>query len=134
MDGVATTPPHPNASDLIDGRIAEYPDWRGATLAHLRALIHRAVPDVVEDWKWRGVPVWYSNGILCTGEVYAKVVKTTFANGAELDDPTGLFNASLEGNVRRAIDVPEGVVLNDEAFIALVRAAAERNAAKKRKK
>lgn len=103
-------------------------------MAHLRALIHRAVPDVVEDWKWRGVPVWYSNGILCTGEVYAKVVKTTFANGAELDDPTGLFNASLEGNVRRAIDVPEGVVLNDEAFIALVRAAAERNAAKKRKK
>ena len=115
-------------SRLIDGRIKELDDWRGQTLARIRALIKEAVPDVVEEWKWRGVPTWYHDGIICTGETYKSVVKTTFAKGASLDDPSGLFNSSLEGNTRRAIDFREGEEIDEEAFKALVRAAAARNA------
>ena len=117
-------------SGLIDARIAALGDWRGASLARIRALIHAALPDVVETWKWRGVPVWEHNGIICTGETYQSVVKLTFAKGAALDDPAGLFNASLEGNVRRAIDLLEGAALDEAAFAALVRAAAALNGAK----
>lgn len=120
------------ASDNIDARIAELGDWRGAVLAEVRALIHAAEPDVVEEWKWRGVPVWSRGGILCTGETYKAVVKLTFAHGAALADPTGLFNASLEGGTRRAIDIRAGETLDSEAFKALVRAAAAFNAGKKR--
>ena len=120
----------PNASALIDGRIAELGDWRGATLARMRTLIHEADPDVVEEWKWRGVPVWSHAGILCTGETYKAVVKLTFAKGAKLDDPAGLFNASLEGNVRRAIDLREGEDLDAAAFTALIRAAVSLNTAR----
>ena len=116
-------------SRLIDARIAGLGDWRGETLARVRALIHEAAPDVVEEWKWRGVPVWSLGGILCTGETYKTVVKLTFAKGAALADPSGLFNASLEGNVRRAIDLREGEALDAEAFRALVSAAAALNAA-----
>jgi len=112
---------------LIDQRLAELDDWRGPVLAQIRALIHDALPDVVEEWKWRGVPTWYHNGIIYTGESYEAAVKTTFAKGAALPDPTGLFNASLEGNVRRAIDFHEGDVIDKKAFIALVRAAAAAN-------
>ena len=112
---------------LIDGRIAELGDWRGETLARLRALIKQADPEVVEEWKWRGVPVWSHAGILCTGETYKKVVKLTFAKGASLDDPSGLFNSSLEGNTRRAIDVQEGEAIDEAAFKALIRAAVEQN-------
>jgi hypothetical protein len=111
-------------SDLIDERIAELGDWRGAMLARVRTLIHEAVPDVIEEWKWRGVPVWSKNGIICTGETYRSVVKLTFARGASLKDPTGLFNSSLEGNVRRAIDLREGDRVDAAAFKALVREAA----------
>jgi hypothetical protein len=111
-------------SDLIDERIAELGDWRGAMLARVRALIHEAVPDVIEEWKWRGVPVWSKNGIICTGETYRSVVKLTFARGASLKDPKGLFNSSLEGNVRRAIDLREGDRVDAAAFKALVREAA----------
>ena len=118
------------ASRLIDGRIAELGDWRGETLARVRALIREAVPGVVEEWKWRGVPVWSSEGILCTGETYKAVVKLTFARGASLDDPEGLFNASLEGKVRRAIDIREGEMSDAAAFKALIRAAAALNASK----
>lgn len=114
-------------SRLIDERIAALGDWRGETLSRLRALIREALPDVVEEWKWRGVPVWYRDGMICTGEVYKAVVKTTFAKGAALDDPMGLFNASLDGNVRRAIDIREGEEIEGEAFKALVRAAAALN-------
>jgi len=110
-------------SGLIDARIRELGDWRGQMLAHLRALIKEAAPDVVEEWKWRGVPVWYCDGMICTGETYKSVVKVTFAKGAALDDPAGLFNSSLEGNVRRAIDVHQGEAVNATAFKALVRAA-----------
>lgn len=117
-------------SQLIDARIAELGDWRGATLAHVRALIRQAIPDVVEEWKWRGVPVWSRGGILCTGETYKAVVKLTFAKGAALDDPARLFNSSLDGNVRRAIDIPQGAALNEAAFTALVQAAAALNATK----
>jgi hypothetical protein len=117
-------------SKLIDGRIKELGDWRGETLGKVRALIRQAVPDVVETWKWRGVPVWEHNGIICTGETYKDYVKTTFAKGAALDDPSGLFNSSLEGNARRAIDFRQSDKINEKAFKALVRAAAERNAAK----
>ena len=113
-------------TELIDQRVAALPDWRGATLAQIRKLIHAAVPDVVEDWKW-GKPVWSYNGILCTGEVYKSAVKTTFPKGASLDDPEHLFNSSLEGNVRRAIDFREGEPLNEAAFSALIRAAASAN-------
>jgi hypothetical protein len=120
-------------SERIDGRIRELGDWRGETLARLRALIKEAVPEVVEEWKWRGVPVWYHDGMLCTGETYKKVVKVTFAKGAALDDPSGMFNASLEGNVRRAIDFQEGETIDEEAFKALVRAAAALNASGRRR-
>jgi len=110
-------------SALIDARIAELGDWRGETLARLRALIKEAEPEVVEEWKWRGVPVWYREGMICTGETYKDKVKLTFAKGASLDDPTGLFNSSLEGKVRRAIDFHEGDEIDEDAFQALVRAA-----------
>jgi len=120
----------PSPSELIDGRVNALNDWRGAMLAHVRALIKQAVPDVVEEWKWRGVPTWYRDGILCTGETYKAVVKLTFAKGAALDDPSGLFNASLEGNVRRAIDIREGEDVNEAAFKALVLAAAALNKSK----
>jgi hypothetical protein len=116
---------------LIDARIAELGDWRGKALATIRTLIKRTCPDVEETWKWRGVPVWEHNGIICTGETYKAVVKLTFANGAALDDPNKLFNSSLEGNVRRAIDIREGEAINDAAFNALVRAAMEYNLRKK---
>jgi hypothetical protein len=116
-------------SRLIDARIAELGDWRGKTLAHVRALIREAAPDVVEDWKWRGVPVWYCDGMVCTGETYKRAVKLTFAKGAALADPSGLFNASLDGNVRRAIDLHEDAVLDGDAFKALIRAAVALNRA-----
>ena len=122
-----------SASKLIDGRIKELGDWRGETLARVRELIKQTLPGVTEDWKWRGVPVWYSDGMICTGETYKSVVKLTFANGAELDDPSGLFNSSLEGNVRRAIDISEGEKIKAAAFKALIKSAAKRNAAKKKK-
>jgi hypothetical protein len=115
------------ASEQIDARIAALNDWRGETLARLRALIKQADPDVVETWKWRGVPVWEHAGILCTGETYKAVVKMTFAKGASLDDPTGLFNSSLDGNTRRAIDVHEGEEIDGEALKALIRAAVALN-------
>ncbi len=121
-------PGEPTPAERIDARIAELGDWRGETLARLRALIRQALPDVVEEWKWRGVPVWYRDGMLCTGETYKTAVKMTFAKGAKLDDPTGLFNASLDGNVRRAIDFHEGDQIDEAALIALVRAAAALNA------
>jgi hypothetical protein len=116
-------------AQLIDARIEELADWRGELLARLRALIKRADPDVVEEWKWRGVPTWYHDGMLCTGETYQNKVKVTFAKGAKLNDPSGLFNSSLDGNTRRAIDFGEHDELDDEAFIALVRAAVELNTA-----
>jgi len=117
-------------SQLIDGRIKELGDWRGALLARLRTLIKQADPDVVEEWKWRGVPVWEHNGIICTGETYKAVVKMTFAKGAALPDPAKLFNSSLEGNTRRAIDFPEGAKINEKALKALIRAAVAANEAK----
>jgi hypothetical protein len=117
-------------SQLIDQRIAELGDWRGETLSRVRALIKQAVPDVVEEWKWRGVPVWYHGGMICTGETYKAAVKMTFAKGAALDDPSGLFNSSLEGNVRRAIDFHEGDAINEEALKALIRAAVALNGSK----
>lgn len=114
-------------SQLIDARIGEFSDWRGETLARIRKLIRRADPEVIEEVKWRGVPVWSHAGIICTGEVYKNAVKTTFAKGASLDDPSGLFNSSLEGNTRRAIDFHEGEEIDEEAFIALVRAVVALN-------
>ena len=114
-------------SELIDLRIKELSDWRGDTLARIRKLIKRADPDVVEEWKWRGVPTWYHDGMICTGETYADKVKVTFAKGASLDDPKGLFNSSLDGNTRRAIDFHEGDKIDEKAFMALVRAAADLN-------
>jgi hypothetical protein len=119
-------------SQLIDKRIAELGDWRGETLARVRAAIKAAVPDVVEEWKWRGVPVWYAAGMLCTGETYKAVVKVTFAKGAALEDPARLFNSSLEGNVRRAIDIRDGEAFDWNAFQALVGAAAALNTAEGR--
>jgi hypothetical protein len=116
-------------SQLIDERIKELGDWRGVTLSRLRALIKEAVPGVVEEWKWRGVPTWYDEGMICTGETYKEVVKMTFAKGAALADPAGLFNSSLEGNVRRAIDFREGEKINEKALKALFRAAAALNKA-----
>jgi len=116
-------------SQKIDARISELGDWRGETLARIRAVIRQAIPDVIEEWKWRGVPVWYHGGMLCTGETYKTAVKMTFAKGASLDDPAHLFNASLEGNVRRAIDFHEGEAIDEPALAALVRAAAALNAA-----
>jgi hypothetical protein len=112
----------------IDARIKELDDWRGETLARIRGIIKQAVPEIVEEWKWRGVPVWEHDGIICTGETYKAVVKMTFAKGAALDDPSGLFNSSLEGNVRRAIDIREGDKINEKALKALIRAAAALNA------
>ena len=119
-------------SRLIDARIKELDDWRGKTLAHVRALIKQADPEVVEEWKWRGVPVWSHDGIICTGETYKSVVKLTFAKGASLRDPNGLFNSSLEGNVRRAIDLHEGDEIDEGAFKTLIRAAAALNTSKTR--
>lgn len=114
-------------SSLIDARISELGDWRGETLARVRALIRQAAPEAVEEWKWRGVPVWSQGGIICTGETYKRVVKLTFAKGASLDDPSGLFNSSLEGNTRRAIDIGEGDEIDADALQALVRAAVALN-------
>ena len=118
-----------SASALIDARIAELTDWRGAALAKVRAIIRQADPQVIESWKWRGVPVWEHAGILCTGETYKSVVKLTFAKGASLPDPAGLFNASLDGNTRRAIDIHEGEAIDEAALAALIRAAMALNAA-----
>lgn len=120
------------AAKLIDQRIKDLGDWRGETLARVRAIIKAAIPEVEETWKWRGVPVWERGGILCTGETYKAAVKLTFAKGASLPDPAGLFNSSLDGNVRRAIDIPEGAAIDEAALAALVRAAAELNLAKRR--
>lgn len=116
-------------SELIDERIAELGDWRGELLARLRALLHEADPEIVEEWKWRGVPTWYHDGMVCTGETYKNVVKMTFAKGASLDDPAGLFNSSLDGNVRRAIDFREGEEIDEAALKDLFRAAIARNEA-----
>jgi hypothetical protein len=119
-----------SASQLIDARIKELNDWRGEALARVRRLIKEAAPEAVEEWKWRGVPVWSHGGIICTGETYKTAVKLTFAKGAALEDPSGLFNSSLEGNTRRAIDIHEGEPIDDEALKALIRAAAALNISK----
>jgi hypothetical protein len=124
----------PSPSKLIDGRIKELGDWRGEMLKRIRGLIKEADPDIVEEWKWRGVPVWEHDGIICTGETYKAVLKMTFAKGAALDDPAGLFNSSLEGNVRRAIDFHEGAKINEKALKALIRAAAALNTSNAKKK
>src|SRR3954451_24924807 len=124
---------HESPSQLIDARIEELGDWRGVVLARMRTLIQQAVPGVVEEWKWRGVPTWEHEGIICTGETYKDKVKLTFAKGASLDDPAGLFNSSLDGNVRRAIDIFEGDKVNERAFKSLVRAAAALNESSRRK-
>ena len=121
-------------AQLIDARIEELGDWRGETLSRLRALVKQADPDVVEEWKWRGVPVWSHDGMLCTGETYKQVVKMTFAKGAALEDPAGLFNSSLEGNTRRAIDFREGEAIDEAALTTLVRAAVSLNQAKAKAK
>ncbi len=123
----STTAKGASPSQLIDARIKELGDWRGKTLARVRALIKRADPGVIEEWKWRGVPVWSHDGIICTGETYKSVVKLTFAKGASLKDPSRLFNSSLEGNVRRAIDLQEGDEIDENAFKTLIRAAATLN-------
>ena len=125
--------PSQPASELISKRIAELADWRGTTLARMRRLIQEADPEVVEAWKWMGTPVWSHAGIICTGETYQKVVKLTFSKGASLDDPARLFNASLEGNARRAIDLHEGAVLDEAAFKALICQAVDLNRAGKAK-
>jgi len=127
MSSPKSGPGGDSPSELIDARIEELGDWRGVLLARIRHLVKEADPDVVEEWKWRGVPTWYHDGILCTGETYKAVVKVTFAKGASLDDPSGLFNSSLEGNVRRAIDFREGEEIDEKAFTALIRAAVARN-------
>ena len=114
-------------SELIDARIKELADWRGEMLSKLRSLVKESDPEVVEEWKWRGVPVWYDNGMICTGETYKNVVKMTFAKGAALEDPSGLFNSSLEGNTRRAIDFHENDTINEEAFKTLIRQAVKLN-------
>ena len=136
MKNSATTKSAPTKSEspsgLIDARIKELGDWRGKTLAYVRALIKQADPNVVEEWKWRGVPVWEDAGIICTGETYKSVVKLTFAKGASLKDPSGLFNSSLEGNVRRAIDIHQGAEIDEAAFKTLIRAAAALNRSKAR--
>ena len=116
-------------AQLIDARIEELDDWRGEMLSRMRALIKQADPEVVEEWKWRGVPVWSHDGIICTGETYKAVVKLTFAKGASLQDPSGLFNSSLDGNVRRAIDIREGEAIDEDAFRALIRSAVSLNEA-----
>jgi len=117
---------------LIDAQIEELGDWRGTMLSRVRSLIKEADPEVVEEWKWRGVPVWYRDGMICTGETYKSIVKVTFAKGAALADPSGLFNASLEGNTRRAIDIQEGAQLDENAFKTLIRAAIALNGPPKR--
>jgi hypothetical protein len=124
------SPTGKSPSQLIDARIAELGDWRGEMLGRLRALIKEAVPEVVEEWKWRGVPVWYHDGMICTGETYKSVVKMTFAHGAALADPSHLFNSSLEGGTRRAIDFHEGEKINEKALKTLIRAAATLNKSK----
>ncbi|HEX5256919.1 MAG TPA: DUF1801 domain-containing protein [Mycobacterium sp.] len=116
-------------AELIDARIKELADWRGEMLAHIRKLIKKADPEVVEEWKWRGVPTWYHDGMICTGETYKNVVKMTFAKGASLQDPAGLFNSSLDGKTRRAIDFHEGDQIDEKALTALIRAAVELNGA-----
>ncbi len=123
-----------SASELIDRRIEELGDWRGKVLAQVRALIRKADPEIVEEWKWRGTPVWSHDGIVCTGESYKQVVKLTFARGAKLKDPDRLFNSSLEGNTRRAIDIREGEKINKDALRALIRVAVALNAASKKKR
>ena len=120
-------------SQLIDARIKELGDWRGQLLGLLRALVKKADPEVIEEWKWRGVPVWSHDGLICTGETYKNIVKMTFAKGAALKDPSGLFNASLEGNTRRAIDFHEGAKINEEALKALIRAAVTLNKSKQKR-
>jgi hypothetical protein len=125
------TKPEESPSALIDARIKELSDWRGDMLARVRKLIHQADPKIVETWKWRGVPVFEHEGIVCTGETHKSVVKTTFAKGASLSDPAGLFNSSLDGNTRRAIDFREGDKINEKAFKALIKAAVELNTAKR---
>jgi hypothetical protein len=119
--------PQKPAAELIDARIEELDDWRGEMLARLRAVVKEADPEVVEEWKWRGVPTWYHDGMICTGETYKSVVKMTFAKGASLEDPSGLFNSSLEGNVRRAIDFREGEKIDEQALKALIREAVALN-------
>ena len=119
-------------SQLITERIAELGDWRGETLAHIRKLIKEADPDITEEWKWRGVPVWYDNGMVCTGESYKGLVKITFAKGAFIKDPQGIFNSGLDGNVRRAIDLHEGDKMNESAFKELIRAAVKLNSTRKK--
>jgi hypothetical protein len=126
-------PKDQSPSRLIDQRIKELGDWRGTLLSRLRALIKQAVPDAVEEWKWRGVPVWYRDGMICTGETYKNTVKMTFAKGAALEDPAGLFNSSLDGNVRRAIDFHENEQINEKALKALIRAAAALNTSRARR-
>jgi len=128
-----TGSPEKSPSRLIDARIEELGDWRGEMLGRLRALIRQADPDVVEEWKWRGVPVWSHDGIICTGETYKAVVKMTFAKGAALEDPQHLFNSSLEGNTRRAIDIREGETINATALKALIRAAVNLNKSKSKR-
>src|ERR1700751_2038197 len=125
-----TTTKGESPSRLIDARIKELGDWRGETLSHVRALIKQADPEVVEEWKWRGVPVWSHDGLICTGETYKSVVKLTFAKGAALKDPSRLFNSSLEGNVRRAIDVHEGDTIDEDALKTIIRAAVALNRSK----
>ena len=129
----ASTSSGPSATALITARIAALGDWRGKTLARMRELIRKADPHVVEEWKWRGTPVWSHDGILCTGETYKAVVKLTFAKGAALKDPARLFNASLEGHVRRAIDIPEGLEVDAKAFVTLIREAVALNGSGKAK-
>jgi hypothetical protein len=124
-----SSPPLESASALIDARIKELGDWRGKTLAHVRQLIHQADPNIEEEWKWMGTPVWSHDGIVCTGESYKQVVKLTFARGASLKDPMKLFNSSLDGNTRRAIDIREGEKINEAAFKQLIRAAVAANSA-----
>jgi hypothetical protein len=121
----------PSPAQLIDGRIKELGDWRGETLARVRKLIREADPETVEEWKWRGVPVWSHDGIICTGETYKAVIKLTFARGAAVEDPKGLFNSSLEGNTRRAIDIHEGEPIDEGALRALIRAAVALNTSKR---
>ena len=127
MTKKSTPPEGESPSQLIDASIRELGDWRGETLARVRALIKRADPEVVEEWKWRGVPVWSHDGLICTGETYKSVVKLTFSKGASLEDPSGLFNSSLEGNTRRAIDLHEKDRIDEKAFVALIRAAVTLN-------
>lgn len=127
------SPEGQSPSEMIDARIAELGDWRGQMLSRIRALVKEADPEVVEEWKWRGVPVWSHGGLICTGETYKNVVKVTFAKGASLNDPSGLFNSSLEGNTRRAIDIHEGETIDEPALKSLVRAAVTLNQSKVRK-